>query len=164
MQNKGESPIERFPDPFGECEKYEAWFGRVGSANWQEISQKGFYALLSWHGSSDNTYSKDGRLLASNVDVRSIRRVLYWPLDWKSILVLIYRHSETYYQYEKPFDPSEFVHFRKRLFTDRAEKLLKLSISLYEKNEIDEKEVLNDTTVRVKNIHIQQTPSFIRRS
>ena len=60
--------------------------------------------------------------------------------------------GETYFQYEKPFDPSEFVHFRKRLGTDGAEKLLKLSISMFEAEEVEEKEVLIDTTVQEKNI------------
>ncbi len=60
--------------------------------------------------------------------------------------------GETYFQFEKPFDPSEFVHFRKRLGTDGAEKLLKLSVSLFEKKEVEEKEVLIDTTVQEKNI------------
>jgi IS5 family transposase len=60
--------------------------------------------------------------------------------------------GETYFQFEKPFDPSDFVHFRKRLGTDGAEELLKLSISLFEKREVEEKEVLIDTTVQEKNI------------
>jgi IS5 family transposase len=60
--------------------------------------------------------------------------------------------GETYFQFEKPFDPSEFVHLCKRLGTDGAEKLLKLSISLFEKKEVEEKEVLIDTTVQEKNI------------
>jgi IS5 family transposase len=60
--------------------------------------------------------------------------------------------GETYFQYDKPFDPSEFVHFRKRMSRDGAEKLLKLSISLFEKREVEEKEVLVDTTVQEKNI------------
>jgi len=60
--------------------------------------------------------------------------------------------GETYFQFEKPFDPSEFVHFRKRLSTEGAEKLLKLSINLFEKKEVEEKEVLVDTTVQEKNI------------
>ncbi len=60
--------------------------------------------------------------------------------------------GETYFQFEKPFDPSEFVHFRKCLGTDGAEKLLKISVSLFEKQEVEEKEVLIDTTVQEKNI------------
>jgi len=60
--------------------------------------------------------------------------------------------GETYFQFEKPFDPSEFVHFRNRLGSDGAEKLLKLSISLFGKREVEEKEVLIDSTVQEKNI------------
>ena len=60
--------------------------------------------------------------------------------------------GETYFQFEKPFDPSEFVHFRKHLGTDGAEKLLKLSVCLFEKKKVEEKEVLIDTTVQEKNI------------
>jgi len=44
------------------------------------------------------------------------------------------------------------VHFRKPLGTDGAEKLLKLSNSQFEKKEVEEKEVLIDTTVQEKNI------------
>jgi IS5 family transposase len=60
--------------------------------------------------------------------------------------------GETYFQFEKLFDLSEFVHYRKRLGTDGAEKLLKLSNSLFEKKEVEEKEVLIDTTGQEKNI------------
>lgn len=73
-------------------------------------------------------------------------------MDREPVHVPINRDGETYFQFEKPFDPSEFVHFRKRLGTDGAEKLLKLSISLFEKKEVEEKEVLIDTTVQEKNI------------
>jgi len=60
--------------------------------------------------------------------------------------------GETYFQFEKPFDPSEFVHFRKRIGESGAEKLLKLSIGLFEASQVNEKEVLIDTTVQEKNI------------
>ena len=71
---------------------------------------------------------------------------------WVENVYWQYFCGETYFQFDKPFDPSEFVHFRKRLGTDGAEKLLKLSISLFEKKEVEEKEVLIDTTVQEKNI------------
>ena len=60
--------------------------------------------------------------------------------------------GETYFQFEQPFDPSEFVHFRGRIGASGAEKLLKLSISLFSAREVNEKEVLIDTTVQEKNI------------
>ncbi|HUV00562.1 MAG TPA: IS5 family transposase [Bacteroidales bacterium] len=60
--------------------------------------------------------------------------------------------GETYFQYDKPYDPSEFVHFRKRIGEVGAQKILKLSISLFDSREVHEKEVLIDTTVQEKNI------------
>lgn len=62
-----------------------------------------------------------------------------------------YFTGETFFQTSKPMDPSEFVHFRKRIGEEGAEELLKLSIKLFGK-EAQEKEVLVDTTVQEKNI------------
>lgn len=62
-----------------------------------------------------------------------------------------YFTGEVNFQTCKPFDPSEFVHFRKRIGEEGAERLLKLSIDLFGK-EAKEKEVLIDTTVQEKNI------------
>lgn len=62
-----------------------------------------------------------------------------------------YFTGETFFQTTKPMDPSEFVHFRKRIGEEGAEELLKLSIKLFGK-EAHEKEVLVDTTVQEKNI------------
>lgn len=75
-------------------------------------------------------------------------------IGWKARSLELHNFScrETYFQYDKPFDPSEFGHFRKCLGTDGAEKVVKLSISLFEKKEAEENEVLIDTTVHEKNI------------
>lgn len=62
-----------------------------------------------------------------------------------------YFTGEVNFQTNKPFDPSEFVHFRKRIGEKGAERLLKLSVDLFGK-EAKEKEVLIDTTVQEKNI------------
>ena len=60
--------------------------------------------------------------------------------------------GETYFQYEEPYDPSDFVHFRKRIGEEGAQKILKLSISLFDSKEVHEKEILIDTTGQEKNI------------
>lgn len=60
--------------------------------------------------------------------------------------------GETFFQHEKPFDPTELIKFRKRIGNEGAEKLLKLSINLFSRNEIEEKEICIDTTVQEKNI------------
>ncbi len=69
-------------------------------------------------------------------------------------LVNIYRQyfsGEKVFQTEKPFDPTEFIHFRKRIGEEGAEKLLKISVQLFGK-EAQENEVLIDSTVQEKNI------------
>jgi len=48
-------------------------------------------------------------------------------------------------------NPSEFVHFRKRIGPEGAERLLKLSVALFGKEAYDQ-EVLIDSTVQEKNI------------
>jgi IS5 family transposase len=60
--------------------------------------------------------------------------------------------GEIYFQYDEPYDPSDFVHFRKRIGEEGAQKILKLSINLFDSKEVNEKEVLFDTTVQEKNI------------
>ncbi len=62
-----------------------------------------------------------------------------------------YFSGEKVFQTEKPFDPTEFIHFRKRIGEEGAEKLLKILVQLFGK-EAQEKEVLIDSTVQEKNI------------
>lgn len=62
-----------------------------------------------------------------------------------------YFTGEQVFQKVKPFDPTEFIHFRKRVGKEGAEKLLKVSVKLFGK-EAEEKEVLIDSTVQEKNI------------
>lgn len=62
-----------------------------------------------------------------------------------------YFTGEEFFQTNQPFDPSEFVHFRKRLKEDGLEFLLSQSVSLHPKSK-NEKEVQIDTTVQEKNI------------
>lgn len=60
--------------------------------------------------------------------------------------------GEVNFQKNSPFDPSDFVHFRKRIGKHGAELLLKLSIQLHGIKSYQENEVLIDTTVQEKNI------------
>lgn len=62
--------------------------------------------------------------------------------------------GEVYFQYKPPFDPSDFVHFRKRIGGEGMEKIFKQSIDLFDKDFIrkEVKEVRVDTTVQEKNI------------
>ena len=62
-----------------------------------------------------------------------------------------YFSGEQVFQTNKPFDPTEFIHFRNRIGKEGVEKLLKISVQLFGK-EAQEKEVLIDSTVQEKNI------------
>lgn len=61
---------------------------------------------------------------------------------------------EIYFQYEYPFDPSDFVHFRKRIGEEGMKKIFEQSIGLFGKEKVrkEVKEVRVDTTVQEKNI------------
>ncbi|NLJ39772.1 MAG: IS5 family transposase [Candidatus Atribacteria bacterium] len=59
--------------------------------------------------------------------------------------------GETVFQKKYPFDPSDFVHFRKRIGKEGAEKILKLSIDLFG-NTVRDRGVKIDTTVQEKNV------------
>ena len=62
--------------------------------------------------------------------------------------------GEVYFQYDYPFDPSDFVHFRKRIGEEGMKTIFKQSIDLFgeEKVRKEVKEVRIDTTVQEKNI------------
>ncbi|WP_336690900.1 MULTISPECIES: IS5 family transposase [unclassified Chryseobacterium] len=62
-----------------------------------------------------------------------------------------YFTGETFFQTEQPFDPSNFVHFRKRIGEKGLEFLLGQSVSLHPKAKRED-EVQIDTTVGEKNI------------
>jgi IS5 family transposase len=60
--------------------------------------------------------------------------------------------GEVYFQHEPPFDRTELIKFRKRIGEKGSEQILKMTVQLFPKKEVQEKEVLIDTTVQEKNI------------
>lgn len=60
--------------------------------------------------------------------------------------------GEVYFRHEPPFDRTELIKFRKRIGEKGAEQILKMTVHLFPKKEVQEKEVLIDTTVQEKNI------------
>lgn len=120
------------------CEKF----------NWDEI-EKDFEKYFSEIGRPSVPIRKMvGLLLLKQVYDESDESVV---ARWIENPYWQYFCGEVNFQKEGPFDPSEFVHFRKRIGEEGAEKLLQLSIQLYG-DEVDVKEVLADTTVQEKNI------------
>jgi transposase, IS5 family len=65
-----------------------------------------------------------------------------------------YFWRKIYFQYKYPFDPSDFVHFHKRIGEVWMKKIIIQNIDLFEKENIrkEVKEVPIDTTVQEKNI------------
>jgi len=59
--------------------------------------------------------------------------------------------GEAEFQWEYPCDPSDMVHFRKRIGKEGAEKIFQMTVET-RKNEIKTKDVLIDTTAQEKNI------------
>ena len=60
--------------------------------------------------------------------------------------------GEVCFQHKAPFDRTELIKFRKRIGDQGSEQILKMTIHLFPRKEIQEKEVLIDTTVQEKNI------------
>jgi len=60
--------------------------------------------------------------------------------------------GEVYFRYDFPFDRTELIKFRRRIGEAGAEQILKASVNLFGAGEVQEKEVLIDTTVQEKNI------------
>ena len=60
--------------------------------------------------------------------------------------------GEVYFQHEPPFDRTELIKFHKRISEKGSEQLLKMSVQLLPRKEVQEDEVLLDTTVQEKNI------------
>lgn len=73
-----------------------------------------------------------------------------------------YFTGETYFQHKPPFDPTDFVYFRKRVGEKGMEKVLALTVKLHPGSE-DEPVVQIDTTVQEKNITYPTDSKLQRR-
>ena len=71
---------------------------------------------------------------------------------WKENPYWQYFCGEVNFQHHWPFDPTELIKFRHRMGEKGMERILKVSIDLFSRKEIQEKRVLVDTTVQEKNI------------
>jgi len=71
--------------------------------------------------------------------------------------------GEVNFQHHWPFDPTELIKFRQRMGERGMERILKISIDLFVRKEIQEKRVLVDTTVQEKNITYPTDPKLQKR-
>jgi IS5 family transposase len=70
---------------------------------------------------------------------------------WVGSPYMQYFCGEAHFQHKFPFDPSDFVHFRKRIGETGFEKIFAYSVSLHGKSASQAKLVLSDTTVQENN-------------
>jgi len=70
--------------------------------------------------------------------------------EWKMNPYMQYFCGEAYFQHKFPFDPSDFVHFRKRIGEEGVEKIFSHSVNLHGPK-AKSKMVLSDTTVQENN-------------
>jgi IS5 family transposase len=70
--------------------------------------------------------------------------------EWKMNPYMQYFCGEAYFQHKFPFDPSDFVHFRKRIGEEGVEKIFSHSVNLHGPK-VKSKMVLSDTTVQENN-------------
>ena len=71
--------------------------------------------------------------------------------------------GEVNFQHHWPFDPTELIKFRNRMGESGMERILKVSIDLFDRKEIQEKHVLIDTTVQEKNITYPTDPKLQKK-
>lgn len=69
---------------------------------------------------------------------------------WKMNPYMQYFCGMTHFEHKFPCDPSDFVHFRKRIGEKGVEKIFKYSVLIHEEK-AQEKQVLSDTTVQENN-------------
>lgn len=106
-----------------------------------------------------NLYSEQGR---PSIPIRKIAgllmlKAMFRESDesvverWVENAYWQYFTGEDFFQTKQPFDPSEFVHFRKRLKESGLEFILSQTVALHPEAK-NEREVQIDTTVQEKNI------------
>ena len=72
------------------------------------------------------------------------------PLEWVMNPYMQYFCGEAFFQHKFPFDPSDFVHFRKRIGEQGTKNILGYTARLHGKD-AEEKTVVSDTTVQGNN-------------
>ena len=120
----------------------------AGEICWDKMESE-FEKLFSENGRSSIAIRKiAGMLLLKEMFKESDESVVE---RWIENAYWQYFTGETFFQTEQPFDPSNFVHFRKRIGEKGLEFLLGQSVSLHPKAKTED-EVQVDTTVQEKNI------------
>ena len=90
-----------------------------------------------------------GLLLLKQLENLSDERVCE---AWQRDPYMQYFCGERYFQWKFPCEPSELVHFRKRIGQDGIGKILKMTVELHREKVAKEDELVADTTVQEANV------------
>ena len=90
-----------------------------------------------------------GLLLLKQLENLSDERVCQ---AWARDPYMQYFCGERYFQWKLPCEPSELVHFRRRIGQEGVEKILKMSVELHCEKVDGEDELVADTTVQEANV------------
>lgn len=115
---------------------------------WEEI-EKGFEKYYKDFGAP----AKPIRLMVSLLILKQIYDIGDEPVveRWVENPYWQYFSGEREFQWNKPVEPSDLVHFRKRIGEEGVKKILAISIRLHGKEAMED-EVAVDTTAQEKNI------------
>ncbi len=69
----------------------------------------------------------------------------------------------THFEHHFPFDPSDFIHFRKRIGQEGVQKIFAYSVSLHGKA-AQQDQVLSDTTVQENNTTFPTDAKLAKKS
>ena len=90
-----------------------------------------------------------GLLLLKQLENLSDERVCE---AWRQNPYMQYFCGERYFQWKLPCEPSELVHFRKRIGQGGVDKILKMTVQLHAEKVSREQELVADTTVQEANV------------
>ncbi len=115
---------------------------------WKELEQdfSGFY-------SHTGTPSKPVRLMVGLLILKQVYNLGDEPLmeEWVRDPYFQFFCGEAEFQWQPPCDPSDLVHFRKRIGKEGVEKIFALSVRMQGKD-LKSNDILVDTTAQEKNI------------
>lgn len=83
-------------------------------------------------------------------------------IEWKMNPYMQYFCGEAHFQHKFPFDPSDFVHFRKRIGVEGVEKIFSHSVTLHG-SRAKSKMLLSDTTVQENNTSFPTDAKLAKR-
>jgi transposase, IS5 family len=148
MLGKNENNKYLFNDLESMLDPKQALYLLSNKIDWDSITE-----WFKDHYSKTGRPSKNIRLMVSLLILKRIYNLGDETIveSWVQNPYMQYFSGEKTFQWKMPCDPSDLVHFRKRIGKEGIEKIFEISIDIHG-NAKEEKEISVDTTVQEKNI------------